>query len=85
MADGCNKVHSRVLDFLFALGDYQEDVAKNFVNARQAHAHLYEYTIQISLNPDMKFKGAVDNIVLAQILFCLNEKNQRKIRIFVQT
>ncbi|KAI9243443.1 chitin synthase 1 [Phascolomyces articulosus] len=79
IADGRDKVHPRVLDYLSALGVYQEGVAKNFVNAKQVQAHLYEYTTQISLNPEMKFKGASDNIVPTQLLFCLKEKNQRKI------
>ncbi|KAI8144107.1 glycosyltransferase family 2 protein [Fennellomyces sp. T-0311] len=79
MADGRDKINPRVLDFLSALGVYQEGVAKNFVNTKQVHAHIYEYTTQLSLNPQLNFKGAVDNIVPTQILFCLKEKNQRKI------
>ncbi|KAI9314163.1 chitin synthase 1 [Dichotomocladium elegans] len=79
IADGRNKIHPRVLDLLSALGVYQEGIAKNFVNHRQVEAHLYEFTTQLSLNPDLKFKSAINNIVPTQILFCLKEKNQRKI------
>ncbi|CDS10378.1 hypothetical protein LRAMOSA03054 [Lichtheimia ramosa] len=79
IADGREKIHPRVLDLLSALGVYQDGVAKNFVNRKQVQAHLYEFTTQLSLNPDLKFKNAMDSIVPTQILFCLKEKNQRKI------
>lgn len=79
VADGRNKVHPRVYDYLSALGVYQEGVAKNVVNGKEVQAHLYEYTTQLSLNPDLKFKNAINKIVPTQILFCIKEKNQRKI------
>jgi chitin synthase len=38
-----------------------------------------KYTSQLSLTPDLTYKGAINDIVPAQIIFCLKEKNQRKI------
>ncbi|CEP13929.1 hypothetical protein [Parasitella parasitica] len=79
IADGREKIHSRVLDMLSVLGVYQEGIAKSTVNENPVHAHLYEYTSQLSLTPDLTYKGAINDIVPAQIIFCLKEKNQRKI------
>ncbi|CAO3598922.1 unnamed protein product [Absidia cylindrospora] len=79
IADGREKVHPRVFDMLSALGVYQEGVAKNIVDYKPVQAHLYEYTTQLSMDPDMKFKTAEKKIVPTQIILCIKEKNQRKI------
>ncbi|KAI7905099.1 chitin synthase 1 [Cokeromyces recurvatus] len=79
VSDGRNKVHPRTLSVLASLGVYQEGVAKNIVGNKPVTAHIYEYTTQLSVTPDMKFKGADKGIVPCQILFCLKEKNQKKI------
>ncbi|KAG2197370.1 hypothetical protein INT46_008367 [Mucor plumbeus] len=79
IADGREKIHPRVLDMLSVLGVYQEGIAKSTINEKPVHAHLYEYTSQLSLTPDLTYKGAINDIVPAQIIFCLKEKNQRKI------
>jgi chitin synthase len=42
-------------------------------------AHIYEYTTQISVSPSMKIEGAEKGHVPVQIIFCLKEKNQKKI------
>lgn len=49
------------------------------MNDKPVTAHIYEYTTQISIDPEMKFKGAEKGLVPVQILFCLKEKNQKKI------
>lgn len=64
---------------LSVLGIYQEGIAKSTVNDKPVLAHLYEYTSQLSLAPDLTYRSAIHNIVPAQIIFCLKEKNQRKI------
>ena len=79
VADGRKKVHPRTLNALAALGVYQEGIAKNIVNQKQVTAHVYEYTTQVSLDPDLKFKGAEKGIVPCQVLFCLKEHNQKKL------
>lgn len=79
IADGRQKAHPRTLDALAAMGVYQEGIAKNFVNSRQVTAHVYEYTTQVSLDPDLRFKGAEKGIVPCQMIFCMKEKNQKKL------
>ncbi|KAL2810871.1 chitin synthase-domain-containing protein [Aspergillus granulosus] len=79
IADGRKKVHPRTLNALAALGVYQEGIAKNIVNQKQVNAHVYEYTTQVSLDSDLKFKGAEKGIVPCQVIFCLKEHNQKKL------
>ena len=79
ISDGREKIHPRTLDALAAMGVYQHGIAKNFVNNRAVQAHVYEYTTQVSLDSDLKFKGAEKGIVPCQMIFCLKEKNQRKL------
>ncbi|KAI2776426.1 glycosyltransferase family 2 protein [Daldinia loculata] len=79
VSDGREKVHPRTLDALAAMGVYQHGIAKNFVNHRAVQAHVYEYTTQVSLDSDLKFKGAEKGIVPCQMIFCLKERNQRKL------
>ncbi|ANB12885.1 chitin synthase CHS2 [Sugiyamaella lignohabitans] len=79
VSDGRTKVNPRVLDVLAAMGVYQEGIAKNFVNGKEVKAHIFEYTTQVSLDDDLKFQGAEKGIVPVQMLFCLKEKNQKKI------
>ena len=79
IADGRRKVHPRTLNALAAMGVYQEGIAKNVVNQKEVTAHVYEYTTQVSLDSDLKFKGAEKGIVPCQVIFCLKEKNQKKL------
>lgn len=79
VSDGRRKVHPRTLDALAAMGIYQDGIAKNLVNQREVTAHVYEYTTQVSLDSDLKFKGAEKGIVPCQMIFCLKEKNQKKL------
>lgn len=79
IADGRKKVHPRTLDALAAMGVYQDGIAKNSVNQREVTGHVYEYTTQVSLDPDLKFKGAEKGIVPCQMIFCMKEKNAKKL------
>ncbi|CAK7239476.1 MAG: Chitin synthase, class 2 [Sporothrix thermara] len=79
VSDGREKIHPRTLDALAAMGVYQHGIAKNFVNQKAVQAHVYEYTTQVSLDSDLKFKGAEKGIVPCQMIFCLKERNQRKL------
>jgi chitin synthase len=79
VADGRTKVHPRTLDALAAMGVYQDGIAKNLVNQKEVQAHVYEYTTQVSLDSDLKFKGAEKGIVPCQMLFCMKEKNAKKL------
>ena len=79
VSDGREKIHPRTLDALAAMGVYQHGIAKNYVNSKAVQAHVYEYTTQVSLDSDLKFKGAEKGIVPCQMIFCLKEKNQKKL------
>ncbi|KAF7729636.1 Chitin synthase, class 1 [Apophysomyces ossiformis] len=79
VSDGRTKIHPRTLSVLAAMGVYQEGVAKNIVEGKPVTAHIYEHTTQISIDADMNFRGADTGIVPVQLLFCLKEKNQKKI------
>jgi chitin synthase len=79
IADGRQKVHPRTLNALAAMGVYQDGIAKNIVNQKEVTAHVYEYTTQVSLDEGLKFKGAEKGIVPCQMIFCLKEKNQKKL------
>ncbi|KAI9287907.1 chitin synthase 1 [Umbelopsis sp. AD052] len=79
IADGRSKIHPRTLAVLAAMGVYQDGVAKNEVKGKEVTAHIYEYTTQLSVDSGMKFKGADKDIVPTQIIFCLKEKNAKKI------
>lgn len=79
ISDGRQKIHPRTLDALAAMGVYQSGIAKNEVNQKEVQAHVYEYTTQVSLDADLKFKGAEKGIVPCQMIFCLKEKNAKKL------
>ncbi|KAK0701619.1 chitin synthase-domain-containing protein [Lasiosphaeria miniovina] len=79
VSDGRQNIHPRTLDALAAMGVYQHGIAKNYVNQRAVQAHVYEYTTQVSLDSDLKFKGAEKGIVPCQMIFCLKEKNAKKL------
>ncbi|KAK9480007.1 chitin synthase-domain-containing protein [Lipomyces japonicus] len=79
VADGRKKIHPRVLDCMAAMGIFQDGIAKNLVNGKEVKAHLYECTTQISLDSDLKFKGAEKGVVPVQVLLCLKENNAKKL------
>ncbi|KAK4514549.1 uncharacterized protein ATC70_002147 [Mucor velutinosus] len=79
VADGRQVVNKKVLDVLASMGVYQAGIAKNVVDDKPVKAHIYEYTTQISIDSDMNIKGSDKGIVPVQIMFCLKEKNAKKI------
>ncbi|KAL7329829.1 Chitin synthase, class 1 [Mucor circinelloides] len=79
VADGRQVVNKKVLDVLASMGAYQAGIAKNVVDDKPVKAHIYEYTTQISIDSDMNIKGSDKGIVPVQIMFCLKEKNAKKI------
>ncbi|CAO3614719.1 unnamed protein product [Cunninghamella blakesleeana] len=79
VADGRKIIQPRVLNILSAMGVYQEGLAKNVVDDKPVTAHIYEYTTQISFDEKLKKRGATKKIVPTQIIFCLKEKNAKKI------
>ncbi|KAK4687986.1 chitin synthase, partial [Tremellales sp. Uapishka_1] len=79
VADGRKAVNPRVLDCLAALGVYQEGAMTNMVKDRPVTAHVFEYTTSFALDADLHFKYPDKGIVPCQIIFCMKEKNARKI------
>jgi chitin synthase len=79
VSDGRSKVHPRVLEALGIMGVYQDDIAKSTVGDKPVTAHLFEYTSQVCVDTDMRVRGEKQNLVPLQILFCLKERNQKKI------
>jgi chitin synthase len=79
VSDGRAKINPRTRAVLAGLGVYQDGIAKQQVNGKDVTAHIYEYTTQMAL--DIK-KGVVSvrkGNTPVQMLFCLKEKNQKKI------
>ncbi|KAJ7925246.1 glycosyltransferase family 2 protein [Mycena leptocephala] len=80
VADGRKKVNPRVLDCLTLLGVYQPGGPMlNSINKKDVTAHLFEYTASFSIDSNLKFKYPDKGIVPTQIIFCMKEKNQKKI------
>jgi chitin synthase len=80
VSDGRAKINERTKAVLAGLGVYQDGIAKQRVNEKDVTAHIYEYTTQVGL----ELKG--QQVILkprtntpVQMLFCLKEKNQKKI------
>lgn len=80
VSDGRAKINPRTRAVLAGLGVYQDGIAKQQVNGKDVTAHIYEYTTQVGL----ELKGT--QVMLkprsatpVQLLFCLKEKNQKKI------
>lgn len=80
VSDGRAKIDPRTRAVLAGLGVYQDGIAKQKVNSKDVTAHIYEYTTKMGL----EIKGRVVSVkprpeTPVQILFCLKEKNQKKI------
>ena len=80
VADGRRKVHPRVLDCLTLLGVFQPGGhMRNVINHKPVTAHLFEYTTSFAIDPNLHFKYPDKGIVPTQIIFCMKERNQKKI------
>ncbi|KAJ3409910.1 Chitin synthase, class 2 [Chytriomyces hyalinus] len=79
VSDGRTKIHPRTLNVLGLMGVYQDGIMKNKVSDKDVSAHIFEYTTQLGIDQDMNISGAQQGIVPCQILFCLKEKNAKKI------
>lgn len=52
---------------------------KSTVDKKPVTAHVFEYTTSFALDPNLHFKYPDKGIVPTQIIFCMKEKNQKKI------
>jgi hypothetical protein len=53
VSDGRQKINSRTLSVIAAIGAYQEGLARNVVNGKPVTAHIYEYTTQSASDIDI--------------------------------
>ncbi|KAG6002949.1 Chitin synthase, class 3 [Claviceps maximensis] len=79
VSDGRAKINPRTKAILSGMGVYQEGIAKQQVNGKDVTAHIYEYTTQTHLQLRNDVVSLVHRRQPVQILFCLKEKNQKKI------
>lgn len=80
VADGRLKINPRTRSVLAALGVYQDGVGTNVVNGKPVTAHLYEYTTQLWIDSGGRIEpGDRSRNVPIQMIFCMKEKNQKKI------
>ncbi|KAI8814166.1 chitin synthase-domain-containing protein [Cladochytrium replicatum] len=79
VADGRTKIHEKTLGVLGVMGVYQDGVMKISVNVQDVTAHVFEYTPQLYLESDMTVKGYETGAVPIQTIFCLKERNAKKI------
>ncbi|KAJ3358961.1 Chitin synthase, class 2 [Allomyces javanicus] len=80
VSDGRQKINKDVLTVLSTMGCYQEGVCvPKFMN-KDTEAHIFEFTTQVAVTDKMEVKTHRDGgVVPVQILFCLKEKNAKKI------
>ena len=79
VADGRAKIDPMVLNALEAMGVYLDGIAQSAVNDSETQMHIYESTAQVALDERAQFWSAKDGIQPMQVIFCLKEKNAKKI------
>jgi len=79
VSDGRAKINPRTRAVLAAMGCYQEGIAKQQVNGKDVTAHIYEYTTQMAIEINKGVVSVKKGETPVQMLFCLKEKNQKKI------
>ncbi|KAK9465692.1 chitin synthase-domain-containing protein [Lipomyces arxii] len=84
VADGREKLNPRAAALMSALGCYQDGMIVNVVDDKPVTAHVYEYTTPIGINITKSSVGMAHNskehpIFPVQMLFCVKEKNAKKI------
>jgi chitin synthase len=79
VSDGRAKINPRTRAVLAAMGVYQDGIAKQQVNRKDVTAHIYEYTSQMNLEIKKGIVQVKRGNTPVQMLFCLKEKNQKKI------
>ncbi|KAK2625023.1 hypothetical protein QTJ16_005392 [Diplocarpon rosae] len=79
VSDGRAKINPRTRAVLAGMGVYQDGIAKQQVNGKDVTAHIYEYTTQVSISVKKDMVELRPKQQPVQMLFCLKEKNQKKI------
>src|SRR3569833_41867 len=79
VSDGRSKINARTRALLAGMGVYQEGIAKQQVNGKDVTSHIYEYTTQVGMQIKSNIVQLIPQQQPVQMLFCLKEKNQKKI------
>lgn len=79
VSDGRAKINQRTKAVLAGMGVYQDGIAKQQVNGKDVTAHIYEYTTQVGISLKKDLVELRPKQQPVQMLFCLKEKNQKKI------
>ncbi|KAG5653681.1 hypothetical protein H0H81_011433 [Sphagnurus paluster] len=82
ISDGRKKIDPGTLAAIAKVGVYQEHTAVPELNSKPVVAHLYEYTSRVafpSVLPSVMADEPEKTIPPIQIIFCLKERNQKKI------
>ncbi|KAJ3021627.1 Chitin synthase, class 1 [Thoreauomyces humboldtii] len=79
VSDGRMKISKRVLTMLQVMGIYAPGLERTQVESKNVTGHIYEFTTQIAVDKDLNIRGHRDGIVPVQVLFCMKEKNAKKI------
>jgi chitin synthase len=82
--DGIEPCRKDTLDTLATMGIYQDGIMKKAINEDKTVAHIFEYTSQISITPDLKLlrpntDGSDYNVPPIQYILCLKQENSKKI------
>lgn len=81
--DGLEPCRKDVLDTLATMGIYQDGVMKKSINEDTTTAHIFEYTSQVCVSPDLELlrpSGEAKNTIPPiQYILCLKQENAKKI------
>lgn len=86
--DGIGPCDKNVLDVLSTIGVYQDGLMKKEIDGKETVAHIFEYTTQLSIDSkpslvapvlEASAEAAKSNLVPVQLIFCLKQKNSKKI------
>lgn len=81
--DGIEPCRKDVLDTLATMGIYQDGIMKKSINDDKTVAHIFEYTSQVCISPDLELlRPSGDSkytIPPIQYILCLKQENAKKI------
>eukprot|EP00842_Homolaphlyctis_polyrhiza_P001232 jgi/Hompol1/2109/HPOL_005849-RA len=79
VADGRSKIHPRSLACMGLVGCFQDGLIKTSINDQEVSAHVFEYTTNVTFDSQFNIKKPDNTNFPIQVLFCLKEKNAKKI------
>ncbi|KAG8882200.1 Chitin synthase, class 1 [Tulasnella sp. 332] len=76
VSDGQEETNASTLSTMAAMGIYKANITIKASNNPTVVAHIYEYTTQVSVSPELRLQGGV---VPIQVILCIQEKYQKGI------